>query len=59
VSQLYPVGPLQAYVQVPRNRKISSVRALRGGKNLPFRNTEGTVSFEIPSVADYEVVALT
>ena len=59
VSQLYPVGPLQAQVQVPRNRKINSVRALRGGKTLPFRNVEGTLSFEVPSVADYEVVALT
>ena len=59
VSQLYPVGPLQAEVQVPPDRKITSVRALRGGKNLPFRNVEGTVRFEVPSVADYEVVALT
>jgi hypothetical protein len=59
VSQLYPVGPLQAQVQVPRDRKIISVRALRGGKDLPFRNVEGTVSFEIPSVEDYEVIALT
>ena len=59
VSQLYPVGPLQAEVQVPRDRKISSVRALRGEKNLPFRNVEGTVKFEVPSVDDYEVVALT
>jgi hypothetical protein len=59
VSQLYPVGPLQAELQVPRDRKITSVRALRGGKNLPFRNVEGSVKFEVPSVEDYEVVALT
>ncbi len=59
VSQLYPVGPLQAVVQVPRDRKIISVRALRVGKNLPFRNVEGSVKFEVPSVEDYEVVALT
>jgi len=59
VSQLYPVGPLQAEVRVPRDRKITSVHALRGAKNLPFRNVEGSVKFEVPSVEDYEVVALT
>jgi hypothetical protein len=58
VSQLYGVGPLQAQVQVPGNRKITSVRALRAQKNLAFRNVGGTVRFEIPSVEDYEVVAI-
>ncbi len=59
VTQLYPVGPLQAQVQVASDRKVSSVRALRNQKNLPFRNQGGTIKFEIPSVADYEVIALT
>jgi len=59
VSQLYPVGPLQIQVQIPYNRKISSVRALRMGKDLPFRNAAGSIHFEVSSVTDYEVIALT
>jgi hypothetical protein len=59
VSGLYRVGPLEAQVQVPGDRKITLVRALRGQRDLPFRNTGGTVKFRIPSIEDYEVVALT
>jgi hypothetical protein len=59
VSHLYPVGPLQVEVRVPRDRKITSVRALRRAENLPFHDVEGIVKFEVPSVADYEVIALT
>jgi Hypothetical glycosyl hydrolase 6/Beta-galactosidase trimerisation domain len=59
VSRVYPVGPLQAEVRVPGDRKITSVRALRGEKSLPFHNADGTVKFEVPSVGEYEVIALT
>jgi hypothetical protein len=59
VSQLYRVGPLEAQFQVPNDRKITSVRALRGQKDLPFRNVGGTIKFQIPAIEDYEVVAIT
>ncbi len=59
VSQLYPVGPFQVQIQLPGHRKTTSVRALRSQRNLPFRSREGAIEFEVPSVEDYEVVALT
>lgn len=59
VSQFYPVGPLRVHVQLPSNRSISSVHALRSKKDLPFQNLGETIKFEISSVIDYEVVALT
>jgi hypothetical protein len=35
------------------------VRALRALRDLPFKQLGSTVSFEVPSVLDYEVIALT
>lgn len=59
MSQVYPVGPLKARFQVPGGSKIGSVRALRGLSDLRFKQSEGTVTFDLPSVLDYEVIALT
>ena len=59
ISELYPTGPLQTQFRAPGGRKIASVRALRASRDLPFQQSEGTVKFEIPSVSDYEVIALT
>jgi hypothetical protein len=59
VSAFYPVGPQRVSFRVPDGRRISSVIALRGDHKLEFRQTESEVKFEIPQVADYEVVALT
>ena len=59
ISQFYPVGPLQARFHVPEGRKITSVRALRASRDLSFKQSEGEVRFEVPSVPDYEVIALT
>ena len=59
ISEFYPTGSLQARFQVPGGRKIASVRALRALRNLPFKQIEGTVTFDVPSVLDYEVIALT
>lgn len=58
VRELYPVGPLQAEFTVPEDRRISNVRALRAGRALPYKQTGTHVQFEVPSVMDYEVVAL-
>jgi len=45
--------------EVPAGRRVARVEALRGGAVLPFRQEGRTVRFEVPTVADYEVVALT
>jgi hypothetical protein len=59
ISRFYPTGPLQARFQVPGNRNIRAVRALRAARDLHFKQTGGAVEFEVPSVLDYEVIALT
>jgi Hypothetical glycosyl hydrolase 6/Beta-galactosidase trimerisation domain len=59
VTQLYPVGPFQVQFQVPGGRNIRSVRALRASRDLTLKQAGNTVHFEVPSVEDYEVIALT
>jgi hypothetical protein len=59
VRRFYPIGPLRVAFEVPAGRRVARVEALRGGTVLPFRQEGRTVRFEVPTVADYEVVALT
>jgi hypothetical protein len=55
--RLHPIG--EQKVEFRTGRKISSVRALKGDKTLAFHQQGETVSFAIPGIEDYEVIALT
>ena len=59
VRSFYRIGPQRVEFEVEAGKKIGAVRALRAGQPLPFRQSGRTVSFEVPSVLDYEVIALT
>jgi Hypothetical glycosyl hydrolase 6/Beta-galactosidase trimerisation domain len=59
VSGFHAVGPLQARFEIPTGRTVQSVRALRENRELAFQRKADAVHFEIPTVVDYEVVALT
>jgi hypothetical protein len=59
VRQLYAIGPLSIEFAVPAGRRVSSARALRAGINLPIEHRGEVVSLRVPTVNDYEVVALT
>ncbi len=56
---IYPVGAQKVAFDVAAGRQIRNVRALRAGTTLNFLQERTTVRFEIPSVSDYEVIALT
>jgi hypothetical protein len=58
VRRFYAIGPQRVEFEVDAGRKITAVRALRAGKDLAFKQAERTVSFEVPSVVDYEVIVL-
>ena len=58
VRRFYPTGRLQVALRVPEGKKVSTVRALRLGHSLPFKQTHGVVTAEVPTVKDYEVIAL-
>ncbi|HEV2418477.1 MAG TPA: alpha-amylase family protein [Terriglobia bacterium] len=59
VREFYPIGPLQVDYSAPEGRRIARVRALRAGRDLAFKLEGKSLRFEIPSVNDYEVIALT
>jgi len=59
VRRFYSVGPQQVEFAVPESKRISSVRALRAGRSLDFKQEGAIVRWEVPSILDYEVVALT
>jgi hypothetical protein len=59
VSKFYATGPHRVTFHVPGGRRIGSVMALRESHKLEFKQAGAKVTFEIPRVVDYEVVALT
>jgi hypothetical protein len=59
IRRFYPIGPQQVEFDIAPGKTTSEVRALRASRSLPFTQSDRTVSFEVPSVTDYEVIALT
>ena len=54
--EYYPIGEQQVSIAV--DGKVSRVELLRAGRDIPFRQSGGQVTFTVPSVLDYEVAAL-
>ena len=59
IRRFYPIGAQNVEFDVAAEKRITSVRALRGGRNLKFNQQGRNVKFEVPSVVDYEVIAIT
>ena len=57
IRRIYPLGRQQVRFRV-QDRAIQAVRALRLDARLFFKQQGQTVSFDVPSVTDYEVIAL-
>jgi hypothetical protein len=59
VRELYPVGPMRVEWRLPEGRSITKAQALRAGRSLKMSQGGGRAFVEIPSITDYEVIALT
>ena len=59
MHEFYRLGPQKVRFETAAGTKIAGVRALRAGLQLAFKQVGRTVEFEVPSVLDYEIVALT
>jgi hypothetical protein len=59
LRRFYAIGPQRVQFETAAKKKITSVRALRAGRDLSFKQHDRTVRFEVPTVVDYEVIALT
>ncbi|HET9098772.1 MAG TPA: hypothetical protein VFN62_00145, partial [Acidobacteriaceae bacterium] len=55
----YPIGPQTVRMQLPHGVGVKSVELLRAGRTVPFHLEGEALQFTIPSVADYEVAAIT
>jgi hypothetical protein len=59
LRRFYAIGPQKVEFYTATKKKINRVRALRAGRDLAFKQSDRTVRFEVPTVVDYEVIALT
>jgi len=59
VSKFYPLGPMRVTFNLPNEREIESVTALQSGHKLEFKQAGRQVTFAVPQIIDYEVIALT
>jgi len=58
IRQTYTLGAQHVRFRVGKDRAVKNVRALRSAATLKFQQQDETVSFDLPNLADYEVVAL-
>lgn len=58
IRDIYPLGPQQVRFRVNEGHSIKTVRALRAAADLKFHQQHETITFDLPGIADYEVVAL-
>jgi len=58
IRETYPLGPQKVRFRLSAGHRIKTVRALRAGKALKFQQEDETVSFQVPSISDYEVMAI-
>jgi hypothetical protein len=56
--EYYAIGPQQVSMAIPAGRRVTRVELLRAGKDLPFQEAGGRITFTVPSVLDYEAAAL-
>ncbi len=59
IRRFYPVGEQKVEFEVAEGRQIKSVRALRAEKDLRIEQNDRMLRFHVPSIVDYEVIALT
>jgi hypothetical protein len=59
LREVIPLSSQKVYIRVPRGgRRITKVRLLVSGSDIPFRVDGDTVSVEVPSIGIHEVIAL-
>jgi hypothetical protein len=58
IRDTYTLGPQQVRFRINEGRSVKTVRALRAATTLKFHQQRETITFELPGIADYEVVAL-
>ena len=58
VREIFPVGEQHLRIAIPEGRRVKQAKLLVAGKDIPFRNEQGSLVLEVPLIAIHEVVAL-
>jgi hypothetical protein len=58
IRELYPVGPLEIQVRLPKDRQAKAVRLLVNKAEVKFQSADGVVKLTVPKITDHEVVAV-
>jgi hypothetical protein len=58
VQSIEPLGPQQITMKLPPGVRVASVELLRAALTVQYRQDEQVLHFTVPSVADYEVAAI-
>jgi hypothetical protein len=58
VREIIPLPSQHLRVGVPAGRHVAEARLLVAGRQVPFRESNGAVELEVPSIGLHEVVAL-
>ena len=59
LQSTHPLGPQAVAMKLPPVVKPAKLELLRAGRTIPFNLDGQTLRFTVPSVADYEVAAIT
>jgi hypothetical protein len=59
LRSVHPIGAQRVRIEIPPGRTIRKAELLRAGKEIPFTQRNTTAELTIPSIADYEIAALT
>ena len=57
VREIIPVPTQTVRIQAPQGKRIGRVQLLVAGKDIPFRQQNDVIDFEIPSIELHEVIA--
>jgi hypothetical protein len=58
VDELIPVGPFQVRVRLPSDVPGKNLRLLVSGRQVPIAAQGGWARFDVPSILDHEVIAI-
>jgi hypothetical protein len=58
VREIIPLPAQAVRIEIPRGKQIGRVQLLVANKELPFREQQGAIHVEVPSVGLHEVIAL-